>query len=140
MVNRKLERRLVMVGSIWQIVSGLLTMFVYASYIKNKGLNSSYNTLAKLEAAQSIFGSLYMFSVSFGMLFVILGILNLVLAKTLRDHKTEVKKPIWFILLGFSSYLVMDILGSLMFLSAGILALAKNKSISKMVNYQLQNQ
>jgi len=28
----------------------------------------------------------------------------------------------------------MDLIGSLMFLSAGILALAKNKSISKMVN------
>ncbi|EKN71559.1 hypothetical protein BABA_00955 [Neobacillus bataviensis LMG 21833] len=139
-MNRKLERRLIMVGSIWQIVSGLLTIFVYASYIKNEGLNSSYNTLAKLEAAQSIFGSMYMFSVTFGMLFVILGILNFVLAKTLKDDKAEVKKPIWFILLGLASYLVMDLLGSLMFLSAGILALAKNKSISKMVNYQFQKQ
>ncbi|QCJ40781.1 hypothetical protein FAY30_02030 [Bacillus sp. S3] len=139
-MNRKLERRLIMVGSTWQIVSGLVTIFVYASYIKNEGLNSSYNTLAKLEAVQSIFGSLYMFSVSFGMLFVILGIVNFVLAKTLKDDKAEVKKPIWFILLGFSSYLMMDLLGALMFLSAGIVALAKNKSISKLVNYQLQNQ
>ncbi|WP_026566764.1 hypothetical protein [Bacillus sp. UNC41MFS5] len=139
-MNRKLERKLVMVGSIWQIVSGLLTIFVYASYIKNEGLNSSYNTIARLEAAQSIFGSLYMFSVSFGMLFVIMGILNFVLAKTLKDDKAEVKKPIWFILLGFGSYLVMDLLGALMFLSAGILALAKNKSISKMGNYQFQKQ
>lgn len=138
MMNRKLERRLIMVGSAWQIVSGLLTIFVYASYIKNEGLNSSYNTLAKLEAAQSIFGSLYMFTVSFGMLFVILGIVNFVLAKSLKDDQAEVKKPIWFILLGVASYLVMDLLGSLMFLSAGILALAKNKSISKMVNYQFQ--
>lgn len=139
-MNRKLERRLIMVGSTWQIVSGLLTIFVYASYIKNEGLNSSYNTLAKLEAAQSIFGSLYMFSVSFGMLFVILGIINFVLAKSLKDDQAEVKKPIWFILLGFASYLVMDLLGSLMFLSAGILALAKNKSITKMVDYQFQKQ
>ncbi|QFK71640.1 hypothetical protein F7984_10575 [Pradoshia sp. D12] len=139
-MNRKLERRLVMVGSIWQIVSGLLTIFVYASYIKNEGLNSDYNTLAKLEAAQSIFGSLYMFSVSFGMLFVILGIVNFVMAKLLKDNQLEVKKPIWFILIGVTSYLVMDLLGSLMFLSAGILALAKNKSISKIVNNQFQKQ
>ncbi|MBO0959279.1 hypothetical protein J1P26_05995 [Neobacillus sp. MM2021_6] len=138
-MNRKLERRLVMVGSIWQIVSGLLTIFVYASYIKNEGLNSSYNTLAKWEAAQSIFGSLYMFSVTFGMLFVILGMVNFVLAKTLKDDQAEVKKPIWFLLVGLASYLVMDLLGSLMFLSAGILALAKNKSISKLVSSQLQN-
>ncbi|WML42198.1 hypothetical protein RCG19_11620 [Neobacillus sp. OS1-2] len=138
-MNRKLERRLAMVGSIWQIVSGLLTIFVYASYIKNEGLNSSYNTLAKWEAAQSIFGSLYMFSVTFGMLFVILGMVNFVLAKTLKDDQAEVKKPIWFLLVGLASYLVMDLLGSLMFLSAGILALAKNKSISKLVSSQLQN-
>lgn len=139
-MNRKLERKLVIVGSLWQILSGLLTIFVYASFIKNEGLHASSNTLEKLEAAQSIFGSLYMFSVSFGMLFVILGILNLVLAKTLKDDQPEVRKPIWFILLGILSYFVMDILGAFLFLSGGILAIAKNKSISKLVNYQLQNE
>ncbi|MDQ0227861.1 hypothetical protein [Metabacillus niabensis] len=138
-MNRKLERRLVLIGSIWQIVSGLLTIFVYASFIKNEGMHSSYNTLAKLEAAQSVFGSLYMFSVSFGMLFVILGILNLVLGKSLKDDKAERRKPIWFILLGLSSYIVMDIIGSFMFLSAGILALAKNKSVKRMQAYHVQN-
>lgn len=139
-MNRKLERKLVIVGSLWQILSGLLTIFVYASFIKNEGLHASSNTLEKLEAAQSIFGSLYMFSVSFGMLFVILGIMNLVLAKTLKDDQPEVRKPIWFILLGILSYFVMDILGAFLFLSGGILTIAKNKSISKLVNYQLQNE
>lgn len=131
-MNRKLERKLVLAGSMWQIVSGLLTMFVYASFIKNEGLNASYNTIAKLKAVESIFGSLYMFSVSFGMIFVILGIVNVVLAKSLKDDKPQVKKPIWFIFLGILSYLVMDILGAFLFISAGILALAKNKSISKL--------
>ncbi|KKI92383.1 hypothetical protein WQ54_09405 [Bacillus sp. SA1-12] len=139
-MNRKLERRFIRIGAIWQIVSGLLTIFVYASFIKNEGLNSSYNTIVKLEAAQSVFGSLYMFSVSFGMIFVILGILNFVLAKSLKDDQVEIKRPIWFIVLGVASYFVMDILGSIMFLSAGVLALAKNKSIAKLGNYHLQNQ
>ena len=138
-MNRKLERNIILTGSIWQIVSGLLTIFVYASIIKKEGLNASFNTVAKLEAAQSIFGSLYMFSVSFGLLFVILGILNLVLAKSMKDDKPEVKKPIWFIVLGILSYFVMDILGAFLFLSAGILAIAKNKSISKLANYQVQS-
>ncbi|WP_299093984.1 hypothetical protein [uncultured Metabacillus sp.] len=139
-MNRKLERRFIRIGAIWQIVSGLLTIFVYASFIKKEGLNSSYNTIAQLEAAQSVFGSLYMFSVSFGMIFVILGILNLVLAKSLKDDQAEMKKPVWFIILGVASYFVMDILGSILFLSAGVLALAKNKSIAKLGNYHLQNQ
>lgn len=140
MMNRKLERRLALIGSVWQVTSGLLTIFLYATYIKGEGLKTSSNSIAKLEAADSVFGSLYMFSVSFGMIFVILGILNFVLARKLKDDQTEVKKPIWFILLGLASYFVMDILGSILFLSAGILALAKNKSISKLANYQVQNQ
>lgn len=138
MMNRKLERRLVLIGAIWQIISGLLTIFLYASYIKSEGLKASYNSIAKLEAVESIFGSLYMFSVTFGMIFVVLGILNLWLSKTLKDDQIEMKKPIWFILLGLASYLVMDILGSIMFLSAGIFALAKNKSILKLEKYGLE--
>ncbi|MGG1679571.1 hypothetical protein ACIFOT_28200 [Neobacillus sp. NRS-1170] len=136
-MNRKLERKIILAGSLWQIVSGLLTIFVYASFLKKEGLNTSYNTVAKLEAAQSIFGSLYMFSVSFGLLFVILGIVNFVLAKSMKDDQPEIKKPIWFIVLGILSYLVMDILGAFLFLSAGILAIAKNKTISKLANYQV---
>ncbi|UGB33190.1 hypothetical protein [Metabacillus sp. B2-18] len=137
-MNRKLERRLILIGAIWQIISGLLTIFLYASYIKSEGLKASYNSVAKLEALESVFGSLYMFSVTFGMMFVVLGILNIWLSKTLRDDQIEMKKPIWFILLGLASYFVMDILGSIMFLSAGFLALAKNKSISKLEKYHLE--
>ncbi|MFC0270367.1 hypothetical protein ACFFIX_02690 [Metabacillus herbersteinensis] len=137
-MNRKLERRLITIGSIWQMGSGLLTIFFYASLIKKEGLRSTENTFAKLEATQSIFGSLYMFTVTFGMLFVVMGVVNLYLAKTLKDDEVEYKKPIWFILLGLVTYFLMDIVGSLMFLSSGILALAKNKSISKMGNYHTQ--
>ncbi|MCV9888587.1 hypothetical protein [Metabacillus halosaccharovorans] len=139
-MNRKLERKLIIIGSIWQMTTGLLTIFVYASFIKNEGLNASFDTLAKLEAAQSIFGSLYIFSVSFGMLFVLLGVINFILARGLKDDKAETKKPVWFIVIGLASYFVMDILASLLFLSGGILAFAKNKSIVKMENYHLQNQ
>ena len=139
-MNRKLERRLIIIGSIWQMTTGLLTIFVYASFIKNEGLNSSFDTFAKLEAAQSIFGSLYIFSVSFGMLFVLLGVINFFLARGLKDDKAETKKPVWFIVIGLASYFVMDILASLLFLSGGILAFAKNKSIVKMESYHLQNQ
>ncbi|WP_226527132.1 hypothetical protein [Metabacillus niabensis] len=139
-MNRKLERRLIIIGSIWQMTTGLLTIFVYASFIKNEGLNSSFDTFAKLEAVQSIFGSLYIFSVSFGMLFVLLGVINFFLARRLKDDKAETKKPVWFIVIGLASYFVMDILASLMFLSGGILAFAKNKSIVKMEKYHLQNQ
>lgn len=50
----------------------------------------------------------------------------------LDEQKIEVKLPVWFIFVGLVSYLLMDIPGAVLYLSAGILALAKNKSMRKL--------
>ncbi|MDM5337409.1 hypothetical protein QUF84_09300 [Fictibacillus enclensis] len=131
-MNRKLERKLVVIGSSWQILSGLLTIFAYGSYIKSKGSSIHDTSFAQMKAMQSLFGSLYSFTVTFGMLFVILGIVNLYLVRSLKDDKVEVKRSIWFLVLGVASYFLMDFIGAVLFLSAGILALAKNKTISRL--------
>lgn len=137
-MNRRLERKLIFIGAIWEIITGVITIFFYASLIKKQGLGVKETSFAKIEAVNSIFGSLYMFSVSFGMLFIALGLINLFLAKNLKDHDVTVKVPIWFLFIGLASYFMMDIPSSLMFLSAGILALAKNKSIEKVGKYHSQ--
>ncbi|MEK5389629.1 hypothetical protein NSQ59_04485 [Margalitia sp. FSL K6-0131] len=126
-MNRKLEKRLILVGAIWEIISGLITVLFYATSIKKQGLT----VVPNMEAMQSIFGSLYMFAVTFGMLFIAIGFINLYLSRQMKNEHVEKKIPIWFIIVGLASYFVMDILGALMFLSAGILALAKNKSVRK---------
>ncbi|SDM51847.1 hypothetical protein SAMN04488137_0539 [Fictibacillus solisalsi] len=131
-MNRKLERKLVVIGASWQILSGLLTIFAYGSYIKSKGSSIHDTSFAQMKAIQSLFGSLYSFTVTFGMLFVILGIVNLYLVRSLKDDKVEVKRSVWFLVLGVSSYFLMDFIGAVLFLSAGILALAKNKTISRL--------
>lgn len=131
-MNRKLERKLIYIGAIWEIITGLLTIIFYASFIKKEGMGIKETSFAKAEAIQSLFGSLYMFSVSFGMLFIALGLINFLAAKNLKDNVVTVKVPIWLFIIGLASYFLMDILSSLMFLSAGILALAKNKSIVKL--------
>ncbi|TDL63407.1 hypothetical protein E2R56_27130 [Rhodococcus qingshengii] len=131
-MNRKLERKLIYIGAIWEIITGLLTIIFYASFIKKEGMGVKETSFAKIEAIQSLFGSLYMFSVSFGMLFIALGLINFLVAKNLKDNEVTVKVPIWLFIIGLASYFMMDILSSLMFLSGGILALAKNKSIVKL--------
>lgn len=133
-MTRKLERILMYIGAGWQMAAGAITIFFYASYIKKQGLGIKEPSLPKAEAFRSAFDSLYMFAVTFGMLFIALGLINLYLAAQLRDEEVSVKIPIWLLIIGLSSYLVMDLLGSLIFLSAGLLALAKNKSIKKLKN------
>jgi hypothetical protein len=137
-VNRKLERKLIFIGAIWEFITGVVTIFFYASMIKKDGLSVKETSFAKVEALQSVFGSMYMFAVSFGMLFIALGLINIFVAKGLKDDEVSIKKPIWLFFIGLASYFMMDILGSLMFLSAGILALAKNKSIVKLSELELQ--
>lgn len=134
-MNRKLERKLIFIGAIWEMITGFITIFFYASSLKKQGLGMKETSFAKVEAIQSLFGSLYMFTVTFGMLFLAIGLINFFIAKNLKDHKITIKVPIWLICIGLASYFLMDILSSLMFLSAGILALAKNKSIAKLENY-----
>ncbi|MEH6991838.1 hypothetical protein V7075_03915 [Neobacillus drentensis] len=131
-MTRKLERKLIYIGAIWEMITGLITILLYASYIKKQGLGVKETSFAKVEAIQSVFGSLYMFSVTFGMLFIAIGLINFLVAKNLKDNEVTVKVPIWLFIIGLASYFLMDILSSLMFLSAGILALAKNKSIVKL--------
>ncbi|MGG4489248.1 hypothetical protein [Metabacillus idriensis] len=135
-MSRKWERRLVLIGAIWQIFTGIITILFYASAIKKKGLIVSETSFAKMEAIQSVFGSMYMFAVSFGLLFVMLGIIHLYMMSKLEDDQLETKMPIWFMLVGLLSYVLMDIPGAVLFLSAGILALSKNKSIRR---FMLEN-
>lgn len=131
-MNRKLERRLVLIGAIWEIFTGAVTMLFYASAIKKQGLSVRETSFGKMEAIQSLFGSMYMFAVTFGMIFITLGFINLYLMNKLDEQKIEVKLPVWFIFVGLVSYLLMDIPGAVLYLSAGILALAKNKSMRKL--------
>jgi hypothetical protein len=131
-VNRKLERRLVLIGAIWEIFTGTVTILFYASVIKKQGLSVRETSFEKMEAIQSLFGSMYMFAVTFGMIFITLGFINLYLMNKLDEQKIEVKLPVWFIFVGLGSYLLMDIPGAVLYFSAGILALAKNKSMRKL--------
>ncbi|MED2972898.1 hypothetical protein P4361_11765 [Fictibacillus sp. B-59209] len=131
-MNRKLERKLIIIGSVWQMLSGLLTIFVYGSYIKSQSNGIHETQFAQMKAMESLFGSLYSFAVTFGLFFVAIGLLNLYLARNFKDDKVEVKLSFWFILLGVASYFFMDFLSTVLFLSGGILALAKNKTISKL--------
>lgn len=131
-MNRKLERKLVIIGAIWQIFSGLITIFIYGSFVKTLGIEIQETTFAQMKAVQSLFGSLYTFTVTFGIMFVVIGLFHLYIARNLEDNKVKVKLSSWFILIGAASYFLMDIISAVLFLSAGILALAKNKSISKL--------
>ncbi len=136
-MNRKFEKVIAYIGASWQIISGLATIFIYALWIKKQGIDIQGDSKLSIMSAQIVIDNLYMFSVTFGFLFVILGIVNFILTKKLKNDESQVKIPVWFIFCGIISYILMDFIGGLAFIGAGVLSLAKNKTIEVLTNKQV---
>jgi hypothetical protein len=132
-MNRKFERRIVFIAGIWQIVMGIMTIFIYAPIYRREGLDMIYSSmplpLVEAEAIGSLFGSIYMFIVMFGLFFILLGIVSIFLTRMILDNSIEKKIPLYFLICGIVCYLLMDIISTILLISASIMMLAKNKSI-----------
>lgn len=128
-MTRKFEKSLAMVGSVWQIGSGLVTILIYATWIRTQGPGLDVAT-DKFISSKLLTNNIYLFTVSFGMMYVIAGVINFYLAKKLKTNEVEVKTPIWFVICGVISLFFMDFIGTLTFIMAGLIALARNKAIS----------
>ena len=135
-IERKFEKRLTTIAGVWEIIMGLLTIFFYGPYHRRQGLDLIEDgiPLLEAEAINAVFSSLYMFIVILGMFFMILGLINVFLAKKMCHDQVERKIPIFLILIGIVSYFLMDFIGAILLLAAGTFALAKNKSIIKNKN------
>jgi len=127
-MTRKFEKSIAMVGSIWQIGSGIVTMLIYATWVRSQGPSLSLAT-DKFTSSRLLTNNIYIFTVTFGMLYLLIGLLNFYLAKKLKSDEVEVKTPIWFMTCGVVSLLFMDFIGAIAFIIAGLIALARNKSI-----------
>ena len=138
-ISRKMERGLGLIAGIWQIFNGLITIFIYAPHHRRGGLrliDESF-TLIEAEAISQVFGNIYMFIVTFGMTYMIAGIWLIYLSRKMTDNQVAYIVPTMALLIGGVAYFTMDILSVIFCLSAGSLALAKNKAIKRLQRHDL---
>ncbi|MBC1886989.1 hypothetical protein HCA63_01365 [Listeria booriae] len=129
-MSRRLERVFIYIAAAWQLLDGLLTIFVYGVFIKKQGLDVAGLSVAQMRAMKALFGSIFNFVVIFGVLLILLGLLNIYLArKHWKDGVVGWKLPVWLLVCGIFSYFIMDIPNIFLFMSAGIIGLAKNKGM-----------
>ena len=133
-MNRKLERNLVRIVGAWQIIDGLFTILLYGTLKKVEGAKLVEDSgFAYMKAMESYVGSIYIFIGMFGALLIGLGLINLVCAKKyMIDDQAHVKVAVWLFVCGALSYTIMDIISLVLCMAAGILVLAKNKTIRKL--------
>lgn len=136
-MNRRIERIFAYIGCSWQIISGVITIFIYSTWIKKQGFEVAGSSQLNISASQSIIDSIYTFSTTLGILFLGLGLLNLYLSRSLRNDRVEKRIPIWFVVCGVISYFLMDFLSCFAFIVSGVIAMARNKSI-KISNINVQ--
>ena len=124
-LNRKLERNMILIGSIWQLLSGLATIFIYATYIKTKGVG--LGDISQVDITSIV-------TTTIGFLFMAMGLVNLYIYKKTKNNVVEKGKGIWLIVCSLISYFFMDIISAILFMVSGVIMLSKNKAILKINN------
>jgi len=138
-MKRGIERKLLIIGSIWNLVTALLTIFSYNSWFTKEGekqlLNSETNTMiAGSQMINNISSIIFLFG-----LFVFVGALvNFLIAVILKDNEIQYKLMIWIGIWAAIQLLSMDILGFLIYMVAFVIYMAKNKAI-KMSDKKLKS-
>lgn len=125
-MSRSMERKLLYVVSGWQLLTGFITIFFYASYWKMQGADAGLEQ----NGFQSWFDNLYIFSVTYGLFFVVIAVLNIIFArKLLGDNTLQYKLPVYWIGLAAVCYFLSDYISLMLLLIVAVVALAKNKPI-----------
>lgn len=133
-MSRSVERKLIMIMGVWQIIEGLITIFYYGLYKYgwNLGNQSSVDNISK-----AIHSNLFTVTTTFGILLISLGLINFLIShRYLKDNQIHKKIGIYLIIQVVFSYIVFDLISVVLGVSAAVILLSKNKSVKK---HQIRN-
>ncbi|MDQ0229396.1 hypothetical protein [Metabacillus malikii] len=129
-MTRKLERNLLMAGSIWNAITALLTIFAYSPWFQKVGVDKLKQTNPDtMLVGTTMIDSVTKVVVTFGLFMFVGAIVNFVIAKNMKDHAIQYKIVIWIAAWGILQLVTMDVIGFVIFLITFVIYLAKNKAI-----------
>ncbi|KPG71339.1 hypothetical protein [Enterococcus sp. RIT-PI-f] len=127
---RKMEQRLVLIMGIWQIIDGLITIIFYGlgNQLNLFGFNSGNVTY--LKQLDATYGNIFLFVSSFGVVLIGLGLVNILLSKKyIKDDQIHFRMGMYIMIQSLLSYFILDFISLILGMTAGVLLIAKNKSI-----------
>ncbi|MGO4927928.1 hypothetical protein ACTQ45_12425 [Fundicoccus sp. Sow4_D5] len=127
-MSRKLERFFIYLASSWQIITGAITAGMYLLNITS--------TFTAVAPSESMFG---MFVFTYGMAYVTIGVLNMILThKYVTDGSLQKEMALFWVILIVVFLLLADYVSMMGLIIATTLTLAKNKSI-RMIQLEEMN-
>lgn len=127
-MNRTFERSMIYIACIWQLITGSITLFFYSYHLKVEGNHVTNLSPLQLASVHSVFSSLYSFTITYGLFFIVLAIVNFLLTRsTVKDQSIQLRMPIFWLVLAVIYYFLSDFISVFLFMAAGIIAFSKNK-------------
>lgn len=129
-MSRKTERVLLFVGSIWNLITSLLTIFSYNTWFNREGAQQLENTdHGTLILGTHLIDNISKVILTFGLFVFVGSIVNFLIAVKMKDNMIQHRIMIWIAIWGIVHLASMDILGFVIYMIAFIVYLAKNKAI-----------
>lgn len=120
-----MERKLVVITGIWQIIHGLISVIYFGVIKRADILAEVYAKYGEQISLGNVTSMIYLF----GLIMVILGIINLVVSNNYMGDNTINKAGYWLIFVAIVSLFSSDFISLILSVSATVLYFAKNKAI-----------
>jgi hypothetical protein len=129
-MSRGLERKLLIAGSIWNLVTALITLFGYSTWFKQEGIQGLQGSEpAVIAVGTTMIDSVSKVIVTFGLFIFVGAVVNFLIARNLRDDEIQKKTVLWIACWGIIQLLAMDVVGFVIYLIAFVIYMAKNKAV-----------
>jgi hypothetical protein len=129
-MSRGLERKLLIAGSIWNLVTALITIFGYSTWFKKEGIQGLQGAEpAAMAVGTTMIDSVSKVIVTFGLFIFVGAIVNFLVARNLRDDEIQKKMVLWIACWGIIQLLAMDVVGFVIYMIAFVIYMAKNKAV-----------
>jgi hypothetical protein len=129
-MSRGLERKLLITGAAWNMITALLTIFNYYSWFNKEGARrletADLNTAI---AGSQMVNNILQVILIFGIFMLVGAIITFLVAVKIRDNDIQKKVVIWIGFWAVVQLMSMDLIGVAIYLVAFVVYLAKNKAI-----------
>ncbi|MCQ9216449.1 DUF4064 domain-containing protein [Streptococcus gallolyticus] len=133
-MKRKSEKILLLLGSIWNIITALLTIFGYSDWFQKEGMSRFEHHNQVNYASVSLLDSLTKFIMIFGLVILVMGIITFLVTRFIDDNIINKKIIAWIIICIIVQFASFDLIGVFFYLSALVVYGARTKAYYKVKN------
>lgn len=128
---RKVERRLLLIASIWNMLTSILTIIGYAPWFREKGTRMLNTNKQNSYFSSSLVDSIVQISMIYGLLMFSISLVGIYMSYKMKDNQINTKMIVWVVFCLLISFVSFDVLSILLYSIVLVIYVARNKSIKK---------